>query len=293
MVEQAWFRRGLKKVNSKFKFHYCTLCKKPYVVDGSWESDLCDCRLDASKVSEHDATREIHRRIHLQVVGDPRLDPSFAGLSSKAKLLRTLSFTVSFAKKVMVCIISSSWLFRLSAIPLLQLKLVENFKLYNETGFGFLSICIYVDLLSKEFGSTGMHGTNLLDIALQVLAADPSEEEHYQQLLNNDEVCFETFLGSDEACDRLCTAITESFWKILSIHREGNCTLLEALKNLGNSIGAFLTERKKDVAICLESQHIQGILHRLPETFVWMPIYGGRQEDYVPPANRFASHATH
>ena len=68
--------------------------------------------------------------------------------------------------------------------------------------------------------------------------------------------------------------------------------LLDALKNLGNSIGTFLTEPEHDASFVLGQEHIHGVIRRLPETFVWMPIYGGRQQDFVPPANLFASLVT-
>jgi hypothetical protein len=64
MVEHASFREALKRVNFDFKFHYCTLCEKPHHVDGSWEGELCDCRLDEPPPSEQEhatRTREIHR----------------------------------------------------------------------------------------------------------------------------------------------------------------------------------------------------------------------------------------
>ena len=177
-------------------------------------------------------------------------------------------------------------------MPWLPLNLAGVFKQYNECAIGLLSICIYVDVLHKEFCSTGMHCSNLLDIALQVLAADPSEEEHYRQLLDNDAACIEMFLGDDGAIGRLFSAISNSFWKILNLGGEGDTMFLDALKNLGNTIGTFLTEPEHKASLFLESEVIESMIRRLPETFVWMPIYGGRQEDYVPPANRFTSRTT-
>lgn len=230
--------------------------------------------------------------MRLRAVGDPRLDPLFAGLSSKAKFLRTVHFTMLFSQHVTRCILSSSWLYRMSLIPtLVPLNMALEFKRYNESAVGKLSICIYVDVLRKDFCSTGEDRTNLLDIALQVIAADPSEAEHYQTLLNNDEACFDMFVGSNGA-GRLIAAMYKSFWKILFLHGDDNTMLLDVLKNLGNSIRTFLTEPEHEASLFLSSELIQDMLHSLPETFVWMPIYGGRQEDYVPPVNRFASHAT-
>jgi len=292
MVEHESFKQGLHKVNSQFKFHYCILCEKPHVRDGSWEGPLCACRLDGPSSSDAAVAREIHRRTNLGKVGDPRMEPIFAGLSSKAKLIRLVQFRTSFAKDVMMVILSSGWFYRMSAFPLFPLHLEAVFKQYNESGFQDLSICMYVDILQKEFRSTGRNCTNLLDIALQYLAADPSEVEHYQQLLDNDEACLTTFLGSDDgAGDRFCKAIRESFFKILGLNSANDALFLDLLKNLGNSVGTFLTERQYDASLFLEEDHIQSILRSLPETFVWMPIYGGRPEDYVPPVNRFASHA--
>ena len=290
MVEHESFKRGLHKVNSDFKFHYCILCEKPHVRDGSWEGSLCDCRLDATS-NDAAVARETHRRTNLGKVGDPRMDPLFAGLSSKAKLIRLAQFATSFAKNVMMVILSSGWLYRMSAFPLVPLHLAAMFKQYNEGGLGKLSICVYVDILHEEFRSTGRNCTNLLDITLQVLAADPSEDEHHRQLLGNDAACITMFLSSDEAGERLCKAIHESFLKILGLNSGDDALLLDLLKNLGNSVGTFLTEPQYDASLFLGEERIQDILRRLPETFVWMPIYGGRPEDYVPPVNRFASHA--
>ena len=291
MVEHESFRQGLRKVNSDFKFHYCILCEKPHVRDGSWEGTLCDCRLDATSNDAGVVARETHRRTNLGKVGDPRMDPVFAGLSSKAKLIRLVQFTTSFAKSVMMVVISSGWLYRTSVFPLIPLHMAAMFKQYNESGFGKLSLCMYIDILHEEFRSTGRNCTNLLDIALQVLAADPSEDEHNRQLLENDDACITMFLSSDGAADRLCKAIQESFLEILGLNFGDDALFLDMLKNLGNSVGTFLTERQYDASLFLEKECIQSILRSLPETFVWMPIYGGRPEDYVPPVNRFASHA--
>ena len=88
MNEHPSYRRGLKATNSSYRFHYCTLCEKPYVYDGSWEGDLCSCRLLAvdgdDEQSRHAMNRESLRRMRLAAaaVGDPRDDSSFAGLPS-------------------------------------------------------------------------------------------------------------------------------------------------------------------------------------------------------------------
>jgi hypothetical protein len=302
MEEHASYLVGLKKVNAEFKFHYCTLCGKPHLDDGSWEGGLCECRRlleeePSSSTNQAESTsrmREIQRRQRLRVVGDPRLDPLFAGLSSKSKMLRTAHFTMTFSKEVMWCILGSAWLYRLSILPtLLQIGMAPMFKQYNESAVDILSLCIYLDLLRKEFCSPGVNGTNLVDIVLQVLAADPSEAEHSQELLNNDSACFETFLGNNEA-GQLLSAISKSFWEIFSLHGlDDNAVFVDVLKNLGNCFGTFLTQVDcaHPASLFLTEEKLQAMLRGLPETFVWMPIYGGRPEDYVPPVNRFASHA--
>jgi hypothetical protein len=196
--------------------------------------------------------------MRIRAVSDPRLDPVFAGLSSKANYLRTFHFMVSFSQHVTECIVSrSGWLYRMSLFPMMRpLNLAPVFLYYNERGAGILSICIYVDILRKEFCSTG-----------------------------------DMFLCSNGA-DRLFRAISRSYEKILTLHAEDNTLLVEVFKNLGNSLGTFLTEREHEASLILSSERIQDMLHSLPETFVWVPIYGGRQEAYVPPVNRFVGHAT-
>ena len=67
---------------------------------------------------------------------------------------------------------------------------------------------------------------------------------------------------------------------------------MDLLKNLGNSIGLFLTERHHNARMFLDEVFLEALLRHIPETFVWMPIYGGRAEDYVPPVNQFAHYAT-
>lgn len=282
MVDHASYKQGLKSINSDFKFHYCSLCEKPYVEDGSWVGDLCDCHLDESNHAQ-----EIKRRMNLRAVGDPRLDPSFVSLSTKSKLLRTAAFTFEFPRQAIVPIARSSWLYRMTAMPLLRLNLFR-FREWNETGFNLLSICILVDQLRKEFCSVGPHRT-LLDIALEVLA-NPSMEN--EQLLDDDIACIRRFLSDGQQGGRLFASICDSFFKILSLHSSGEDSIIfsESLKNLGNSIGTFLMDPEHKADIFLEQQHRQDMIRRLPETFVWMPIYGGNQEDYVPPVNRFASH---
>ena len=62
MQEHASYHKGLKMVNSDFKLHFCSLCEKPYVDDGSWKvDDLCCCSLDEN-LHAHEITRRIRLR---------------------------------------------------------------------------------------------------------------------------------------------------------------------------------------------------------------------------------------
>lgn len=291
MEEHATYQKELMKINSGFKFHYCSLCEKPHVADGSWKDDLCHCHLD-----ENLHAQEISRRTHLQVVGDPRLDPSFASLSTETKFVRMIKFVPEFSWQAIGHIVTSGWLYEMSCAPLFQLNLALSLKQWNETALNLLIICIYVDVLRKEFCSMGPRCTTLLDLALQVLEND-SEVARYQELLDDDEAAMATFLGDDEEkLKRLLFSIHQSFMDILSLHASGDDSVLpllsDLLKNLGNSIGMFLTERDNNAPMFLERSFIDETLRRLPETFVWIPEYGGNREDYVPPVNQFAHYAT-
>lgn len=289
MVEHASFHQALKKVNSEFKFHYCSLCEKPHVADGSWDDgDLCHCRLDESLHAQ-----EIQRRMRLRAVGDPRQDPLFAALSTKTKFIRMVRFASEFSEQAMIYMGCSGWLYRLTGFPLIDLNLTRM-KQWNETGFNFLSACILVDVLRKEFSSVGPHHTTLLDMVLEIFAADQSEGSRYQELLNDDAACLEKY--GMQATNELIHSISLSFFEILSLHAAGNSeiTLGDSIKNLGNSIGTFLTDESEtnaNVNMFLKPSFIQDMIRQLPETFVWMPIYGGRAEDYSPPVNRFAGSA--
>ena len=152
------------------------------MADGSCKvEDLCRCNLDAKL-----HTQEISRRIRLGAVGDPRLDPSFASLSTKSKMLRMIEFSGGLSTQAMDCIANSGWFYRMITFTLSRTYL-RSFPEDNPIAFLLFITCIFVDLLRKEFCSVG--STPLLDIALQVLqnSSEEVERERYRELLNDDE----------------------------------------------------------------------------------------------------------
>lgn len=171
-----------------------------------------------------------------------------------------------------------------------------EFPSYNATAVSILSTCIYADLMRKELTSPGVNSTILLDVALYVLSADSqTEQERRRQFLDDDEACNAKFFGHDEASseigNRLLSAVSHSFLEILGLYTEDSPEVLDMIKNIGNSVGIFLTKVEHSRGCtCLSSGHIEHIMGLLPQTFVWMPSYGGLQEDYVPPVNRFANY---
>ena len=283
------FKTGLWKTNHNFKFMWCRICKKMYHSDGTNNDDSrCICVL-----TELGGPGEIERkrRLHIRALADPRLDRSFPSLSIRAKAVRTTTFALVFSSKSFSVLGRSNWLYRMTMVPLFELGLAPQLKQWNEVGLGLLSTCMLIHTFYKACSSVE-NDCLLLDIAFEIFS-NPSKVDEYLTLLDNDDECIMKWLSNDGQPVSLLKSFFDSLLLILKLHDDdlnNEYTLAEHFKYLGNSLGRFISNPEH--MTLLGPCHLEYMYSQLPKTFVWMPMYGGSKEAYIPPVNEFASVVT-